>query len=90
MARRTVSGIRRNLSTSENRAFWEGIEESAAEVATWPAWKRAGINVATVRAEPREVSPGGIPGDWMVLDRPLVFTPADVDCTQFEDHGNGD
>jgi len=46
--------ILRNMSTEENRNFWETAERSAAEVETWPAWKRAGINVAPLRDEPRE------------------------------------
>lgn len=85
-----MAGIRRNLSTPENRAFWEGVEKSAAEVATWPAWKRAGINVAAVRSEPRELSPGGVPGAWVAFDSPLVIKPTVVDCSQFDRHGNGD
>ena len=42
---------RRNLSTPESRAFWAGVERIAREVATWPPWKRAGINVAATRDE---------------------------------------
>jgi predicted Fe-S protein YdhL (DUF1289 family) len=51
----TAMGARilRNLSTPESRAFWEGCERAAEEVATWPDWKRAGINVAATRSEPR-------------------------------------
>lgn len=45
--------ILRNMSTEESRNFWETAERSAAEVETWPAWKRAGINVAPLRDEPR-------------------------------------
>lgn len=33
--------IGRNMSTPESRAFWDGCDEAAREVATWPAWKRA-------------------------------------------------
>ena len=47
--------IVRNLSTPESRAFWATAEESAREVQTWPDWKRAGINVASLRSVPREV-----------------------------------
>jgi hypothetical protein len=43
----------RNMSTDDNRAFWESAQKAAAEVRMWPDWKRAGINVAQVRAEPR-------------------------------------
>lgn len=50
-----MSKIVRNMATEENRRFWAGVEASAAEVETWPAWKRAGINVAFLREEPREV-----------------------------------
>ncbi len=49
--------ILRNMSTAESRNFWETAERSAAEVETWPAWKRAGINVAPVRDEPRAEPP---------------------------------
>lgn len=50
-----VKPITRNESTPESREFWASAERSAAEVAEWPAWKRAGINVGQVREEPREV-----------------------------------
>lgn len=46
--------IYRDLSTPEKRAFWARCEASAAEVKTWPDWKRAGINVAALRETPRE------------------------------------
>lgn len=36
--------VYRNLLTSEGRAFWDPSSR-AAEVAMWPDWKRAGINV---------------------------------------------
>lgn len=32
--------IRRNLSTPEARAFWEGVEKSAALIRDEPAWKK--------------------------------------------------
>lgn len=32
--------VTRNMSTPESRAFWEGCEERAREVAEWPCWKR--------------------------------------------------
>lgn len=40
--------VGRDLSTPENRAFWEPVARSA-EIAQWPAWKRAGINVSDRR-----------------------------------------
>ena len=43
------------MSTPKSREFWEGIEKAAAEPASWPDWKRAGINVSDVRSEPRIV-----------------------------------
>jgi hypothetical protein len=63
-----VKKIVRNLSTPESRAFWEGIERTAAEVQTWPPWKRAGINVAQFRQEPRVV--------------PVEAPPDDLDATK--------
>lgn len=45
----------RNLGTDESRTFWSTAEKAAAEVDSWPAWKRAGINVADLRTEAREV-----------------------------------
>jgi len=50
-----MSRIVRNLATDESRDFWSKAEKSAAEVETWPAWRRAGINVADLRTEAREV-----------------------------------
>ena len=47
--------IVRNMDTEESRAFLESAEKSAAEVKTWPAWKRAGINTADERSEPRKL-----------------------------------
>jgi hypothetical protein len=46
--------ILRNMATEQSRNFWESAERSAAVVETWPAWKRAGINVSHIREEPRE------------------------------------
>lgn len=46
--------IARNMATVESRAFWETAERSALEALQWPAWKRAGINVAQLREKPRE------------------------------------
>ena len=45
----------RNESTPEMRAFWARVEATAAEVATWPEWKRAGIDIASYRSEPRRL-----------------------------------
>lgn len=45
--------IRRDESTPERKAFWDRAKRIAAEVRTWPDWKRAGINVADARPEPR-------------------------------------
>ena len=49
-----MKSIQRNLATEENRNFWKAAESSAAEVAQWPDWRRAGINVTQVREEARE------------------------------------
>ena len=48
--------VTRNLSTPESRAFWVACEATAAEVATWPDWKRAGINESQLRATPRPLA----------------------------------
>jgi hypothetical protein len=32
--------LRKRTDTPELRAYWQFVEETAAEVATWPAWKR--------------------------------------------------
>jgi hypothetical protein len=40
-----MNKIKRNMSAPESRRFWADIERTAAVVATWPAWRRAGINV---------------------------------------------
>jgi hypothetical protein len=45
--------IVRNMSTPESRKFWEDAGKASAEVATWPDWKRAGINVSQLRDTPR-------------------------------------
>lgn len=46
--------VERNMSTPESRAFWE-LPDHAREIATWPAWRRAGINVS-VEPEPQRTS----------------------------------
>jgi hypothetical protein len=46
--------ITRNESTPEARKWWADAEAASAEVATWPDWKRAGINVAEQRDAPVE------------------------------------
>lgn len=45
----STGAIRRNDETPEQRAFWKRAAEASAEVATWPDWKRAGINVSDNR-----------------------------------------
>lgn len=45
-----MTKIIRNLSTKEAQSFWESAEVVAAQVEEWPASRRAGINVAAVRA----------------------------------------
>jgi hypothetical protein len=45
--------VKRNLDTPEAREFWASAEASAAEVESWPASKRAGINTAQVRGDAR-------------------------------------
>ena len=41
--------IVRNTSTPEGKAFWDSAERVAAQVDSWPASKRAGINVSAER-----------------------------------------
>lgn len=48
-----MSKLKRNLESQESRDFWRLADETAAQVRTWPAWRRAGINVATERSEER-------------------------------------
>lgn len=36
--------IVRNMSTPEAQAFWGSVDQSVAEVSTWPDWKKAGVN----------------------------------------------
>jgi hypothetical protein len=31
-------GLKRNLSTPENREFWKSIDETARQVEHWPKW----------------------------------------------------
>lgn len=45
--------IRRNLSTPENREFWEGVDRAALEVATWPDWKVDRPRAAAETAVPK-------------------------------------
>jgi hypothetical protein len=47
--------IVRNLSTDEGKQFWSMAEKAAAVVDEWPAWRKAGINVADLRTEARQV-----------------------------------
>ncbi len=53
-----MSKVTRNMSTQASRDFWKLAEETAEKVQSWPAWKRAGINVATERT-PMKVESGG-------------------------------
>ena len=47
--------IKRNLDTQESRDFWAHVDKCAAEVATWPEWKRVGISEPPqMRSTPRE------------------------------------
>jgi hypothetical protein len=41
-----MSKLVRNLSSEESRRWWASAEKVAAEVETWPASRRAGINVS--------------------------------------------
>lgn len=43
----------RRLDTDEDRRFWQAVDEAAAEVRTWPAWKR-GVSILDERAAARE------------------------------------
>lgn len=47
--------VQRDESTPEGKAFWAAAKAAAQSVATWPDWKRAGVNVATERSEPTEL-----------------------------------
>lgn len=35
--------IKRNLKTAASRAFWAGVDATAARVDSWPAWMRGKI-----------------------------------------------
>lgn len=37
------TGLERDLSTRENRDFWDWVEKAAEEVDSWPQWKRGGL-----------------------------------------------
>lgn len=41
------------MSTPENRRFWAGFDEAAAEFATWPDWKKVWL-LPSDRPEPDE------------------------------------
>lgn len=45
-----MTKIIRNMSTPEARRYWESAKRIAAEVETWPAERRVGINVSATRA----------------------------------------
>ena len=36
-------GLRRDLSTPENREFWRAVRAASEAVAEWPAWKRLSV-----------------------------------------------
>ena len=44
-----MTKIIRNLSTEENRKFWDSAEKIAKQVEDWPDSRRAGINVSQFR-----------------------------------------
>lgn len=46
--------LQRNLSTEDARRFWAHAEACAAEVATWPSWKRVGIAIDAPEVETSE------------------------------------
>lgn len=48
-------------TTPAARAWWAEAEANAAGVESWPAWKRAGINVADERSEARTMSKPKLP-----------------------------
>lgn len=52
-----MTRLTRNISTPAAREWWASAERAAPEVESWPAWKRAGINVADQRSEARELAP---------------------------------
>jgi hypothetical protein len=55
--------IGKNRSTAKGRELWDAVDAAAAEVRTWPAWKR-GISEerpkqkSQAEAEPAAVSKG--------------------------------
>jgi len=59
--------IVRNMSTSESRELWEGIERFSIEVHQWPAWKRAGINVGS-RGRAASAAAGALAAAWSGAD----------------------
>lgn len=74
----------RNTSTEEGRAFWSSAEQAAAEVESWPDWKRAGINEAESRARARSEAEPEAPREvyfarW-VASRPCECAPGRPPC----------
>jgi hypothetical protein len=59
----------RDLSTSDNEAFWSAARASAERVKEWPDWKRAGINIATERPDPSTASETADHGEAKVEQR---------------------
>lgn len=45
--------VSRNLSTSENREYWDAVDENAKKAAAYPAWKRGG---SAAQAQARTVA----------------------------------
>ena len=44
--------IPRRTDSPESRAFWQGVEKSAALVQDWPDWRQAGITIDRVPENP--------------------------------------
>lgn len=56
-------GLRRNINTEEARAYWRFIDETAAEVATWPCWKRGCPGCSECDENRSPIVPPGILSD---------------------------
>lgn len=78
--------IFRNLSTESARRFWASVESAVREVATWPAWRRAGINVSDRRSpkwppcdDPDPIALGDLSvGEWFEFREPAGQMPVTV------------
>lgn len=51
----------RNMSDARSRAFWAGVERSAAAIADKPAWMRAGIDLNPEHYETYQSEPSATP-----------------------------